>query len=1015
MVIKSLLRDLVTRTDRNAAESSGEGSRKHRDEGDEARGEREWKIAALAYRRYLDENPGDFAIWVQYGHALKESGSLKDAEEAYMRALALSEGDADLMLNLGHLKKIQGDIPAAEEFYRRSFAVDQNEFAEIELSFLEGVIEAASSTQVSGWVRTSLAENKFFAEIDGRLHPVRLIFHAREDLMAEGRDGIGFTAYLPGQNPDFGLKFGYYADKEADFRVYMTFLFAKAKSVNVRDGGAGSAVLNANELRDIAAALNPDSVVYHTFVQRYAKALVQADQAFDIIFINGNPGTVSTRYRITNIAEGLQELGYSTLEARIDQTPVDVLARLDCRIAVFVRTALDQNYEYLAQSYRARGARIIYDIDDLVFDEGVIKYIDALQYLDEGQLSQYLWGVTHYRKFLLYADIVTTSTKYLADYIRDKFNLEPIVVHNTIGRQYLIHYEDALISYNRPGARFVVGYYSGTKTHQADFREAYAGIVRFMRTYPEVVLRVVGYLDLNEFPDLLPIQERIETVSFMPYYEMIEDLKECDVIIAPLEQNNPFCDAKSELKFFEAALVGRACVATPTRTYRDAAQNGKYCLLAGNATEWFDHLSTLLLSCAARVDLASNARAYVRGAYSYMAAAKIAENAYFSLPSTPSRGSLRAKVTQLRDHGNKSSFAQPNTDVDANLSIGVVICDIFEGGGGHRKIFKFCSDWAAQGQSITIYVASGDSAESLAKKVRQFYEFPCTVVNYNGILRSHDAIVCTHWSTAYSLRNFADKYRVFYFVQDFEPLFFAAGSEYAKAIGTYQYGFNVACYGAWVGAKIRSDMGVEPLVIPFTMDRSLYTDDSRVVKSVDVLFFARPSQDRRCFELGVEALRLVYKENPAIRIGLYGEDSYGDLGFRYHNFGLIRQVAKIASIYRKSKVGVCFSTTNPSLVGYEMLASGLPIVDLRVPGFEHNFGGDDFVYYASPTPESIYSAIAACLSDPNERQRRVRAGLEFASTIPDDNIIGEILGDAIKAKLRTPVGFEGTASLVAAP
>jgi hypothetical protein len=194
---------------------------------------------------------------------------------------------------------------------------------------------------------------------------------------------------------------------------------------------------------------------------------------------------------------------------------------------------------------------------------------------------------------------------------------------------------------------------------------------------------------------------------------------------------------------------------------------------------------------------------------------------------------------------------------------------------------------------------------------------------------------------------------------------------------------------------LRQELDLQSTLVPFSMDKGLYRPMPNVSKVVDVLFFARPSQPRRCFELGVEALRQVHKANVATRIGLYGEEAYGDLGFPYHNYGLIKNVSKLAEIYCKSKVGICFSTTNPSLVGYEMIACGLPLVDLRLPGCQVNFDGEDFVYYADPTPEAIYSVIGKSLTDETERARRSSLGLSFVSAMPDDQIIGERLMDIV--------------------
>lgn len=46
-----------------------------------------WYTAARCYRKALKHNPDLAPIWVQYGHALKESGSILEAEAAYRRSL----------------------------------------------------------------------------------------------------------------------------------------------------------------------------------------------------------------------------------------------------------------------------------------------------------------------------------------------------------------------------------------------------------------------------------------------------------------------------------------------------------------------------------------------------------------------------------------------------------------------------------------------------------------------------------------------------------------------------------------------------------------------------------------------------------------------------------------------------------------------------------------------------------------------------------------------------------------
>lgn len=104
-----------------------------RSHGDLARDARAWADAAAHYRAYLDHAGDDAAIWVQYGHALKEAGDLAQGEAAYRTALRLDPGNADTCLQLGHALKLQGKRREAVEAYRTSLAHAPTAWAVLEL------------------------------------------------------------------------------------------------------------------------------------------------------------------------------------------------------------------------------------------------------------------------------------------------------------------------------------------------------------------------------------------------------------------------------------------------------------------------------------------------------------------------------------------------------------------------------------------------------------------------------------------------------------------------------------------------------------------------------------------------------------------------------------------------------------------------------------------------------------------------------------------------------------------
>ena len=84
---------------------------------DGCRDQRNWAKAATLYEQGLALNPGAFAMWVQFGHMLKESGILAKAQAAYQRALRLRPNDTDLHIQLGHLHLLRGSPGDAREHY----------------------------------------------------------------------------------------------------------------------------------------------------------------------------------------------------------------------------------------------------------------------------------------------------------------------------------------------------------------------------------------------------------------------------------------------------------------------------------------------------------------------------------------------------------------------------------------------------------------------------------------------------------------------------------------------------------------------------------------------------------------------------------------------------------------------------------------------------------------------------------------------------------------------------------
>ena len=123
---------------------------------DRARDAEEWELAAGHYRAALLRNPNNPPIWVQYGHVLKESGHLAEAERAYRRAIAYDQRVADPHLQLGHVLKLEGKNEEAQAAYLQAFALDPSlDGASFELAGL-------------GWSEAHLSELRGMLSGDGQ-------------------------------------------------------------------------------------------------------------------------------------------------------------------------------------------------------------------------------------------------------------------------------------------------------------------------------------------------------------------------------------------------------------------------------------------------------------------------------------------------------------------------------------------------------------------------------------------------------------------------------------------------------------------------------------------------------------------------------------------------------------------------------------------------------------------------------------------------------------------------------
>ncbi len=287
-----------------------------------------------------------------------------------------------------------------------------------------------------------------------------------------------------------------------------------------------------------------------------------------------------------------------------------LLARYAETFAVFVfhRTLYAGSVQALFDRAKSLGKTLIFETDDLVYDPDFITKTDLYRRMNALEKKLYEHGVGGEILSDPAVTVATTTTSALAERLRAR-GKTVYVVPNKLSKQDLVWAGEALgrKAQTKSGQAVIrVGYLSGTPSHNQDFATITGVLVRLLEAYPELRLVLAGPLETES--ELQRYADRIERLPFVPRAELWANIASLDINLAPLVVGDPFCEAKSELKFFEAGIVRVPTVAAATRTFREAITDGVDGFVAGTPDEWYDRLSQLIGNPALREEL--GARAY---------------------------------------------------------------------------------------------------------------------------------------------------------------------------------------------------------------------------------------------------------------------------------------------------------------------------------------------------------------------------------------------------------------------
>jgi glycosyltransferase involved in cell wall biosynthesis len=321
-----------------------------------------------------------------------------------------------------------------------------------------------------------------------------------------------------------------------------------------------------------------------------------------------------------------------------------------------------------------------------------------------------------------------------------------------------------------------------------------------------------------------------------------------------------------------------------------------------------------------------------------------------------------------------------------SLHVAVVIPPFQRGSGGHNTLFQIVSRLERMGHTCSIWHHDpfGQQESEWPSVLRdriidEFAPIEGPVFKDFGQWYGADVVMATGWQTVYPAMLLDGCRARAYVVNDHEPEFYATSVEAHWAEQTYRLGLYCIAASPWLRDLLIDRYGASASDFQLGVDHDVYFQRPLERRRDTVVFYARTVTPRRAVSMGVLALEELHRRRPDLRIVMFGGLKPLPAGFPYEDLGIATK-DELARLYSEATVGLCLSMTNFSLIPKEMLACGLPCVELAGVSAESIFGADGPIELAPFEPKELADAMDRLLSDDSLWESRSRQGIDFVGS-----------------------------------
>lgn len=331
------------------------------------------------------------------------------------------------------------------------------------------------------------------------------------------------------------------------------------------------------------------STRYHQLLNSKKKNIIYIKDVFD---------NSTFRYRTYNVMEAMENnFKYFVTCFLVSElySIYKLLSKID--LIILQRAKWSFELESFIRIVKEKKIPIVYDMDDLIYHTKYVpKYLNSIGDYRDFTVDSFFALSKRYELIASSSDGFIATTNDLKQHLECDFNKPVWLMPNFFNKEQEEESRKICLlkekNYKRD--KFVIGYFSGSNSHQRDLEIVESAIIKLMDKYPDIYLKIVGYMSLSKEFEKLKKDGRILIDKFVPFQELQYKIGEVDLNIIPL-QNHEFNHCKSELKYFEASIVDVVSCATDNNVYHNIIEDGKDGFLC-TEMDWYDKIEYVYLN-----------------------------------------------------------------------------------------------------------------------------------------------------------------------------------------------------------------------------------------------------------------------------------------------------------------------------------------------------------------------------------------------------------------------------------